>query len=156
MTEQPSFIIRPVNWHANRDKLDAVRRSVFIEEQNVPEALEWDEMDERSYHVLAFDSHGAPIGTGRLLLDGHIGRMAVLKAWRGRGVGSAILRTLLDLAQKEGHETVKLNAQIHALAFYKKHGFKVFGSEFMEAGIPHRAMKIRIAPLPDRASQFEE
>jgi predicted GNAT family N-acyltransferase len=153
MTEQASFIIRPVNWHANRDKLDVVRRSVFIEEQKVPEALEWDEMDERSYHVLALDRQGAPIGTGRLLLDGQIGRMAVLKPWRGRGVGSAILRALLDLAQKEGHETVKLNAQTHALAFYRKHGFKAFGSEFMEAGIPHRTMKIRIQPLPDRSEQ---
>lgn len=153
MTKQASFIIRPVNWHANRDKLGAVRRSVFIEEQNVPEALEWDDMDERSYHVLALDRGGAPIGTGRLLLDGHIGRMAVLKPWRGRGVGSAILRALLDLAQKEGHETVKLNAQIHALAFYRKHGFKAFGGEFMEAGIPHRTMKIRIQPLPDKPAQ---
>lgn len=153
MTEQPIFVVRPVNWHASRDKLDVVRRSVFIEEQKVPEALEWDDMDERSYHVLALDREGAPIGTGRLLLDGHIGRMAVLKPWRGRGVGSAILRALLDLAQKERHETVRLNAQTHALAFYRKHGFKAFGSEFMEAGIPHRAMKIRIQPLPDRLTE---
>jgi predicted GNAT family N-acyltransferase len=152
MTEQPTFRVRPVNWLANRDKLDAVRRSVFVEEQNVPEALEWDDMDESSYHVLALDGDDTPIGTGRLLLDGHIGRMAVLKAWRGRGVGGAILMALLGLAQKEGHETVILNAQTHALAFYKKHGFKVFGSEFMEAGIPHRAMKISIRPLPARSS----
>lgn len=156
MTEQPPFIIRPVNWHASRDKLYAVRRSVFIEEQNVPEALEWDDMDERSYHVLAFDGEGAPIGTGRLLLDGHIGRMAVLKAWRRRGVGRAILRALLDLAQKEGHETVRLNAQTHALAFYRKHGFRVVGSEFMEAGIAHRTMKISIGPLPGRAPPYED
>lgn len=153
MTEQPIFVVRPVNWHANRDKLDVVRRSVFVEEQKVPEALEWDDMDERSYHVLALDREGTPIGTGRLLLDGHIGRMAVLKSWRGRGVGSAILRVLLDLAQKEGHETVKLNAQLHALAFYRKHGFKAFGGKFMEAGIAHRAMKIRIRPLPGRSAQ---
>jgi predicted GNAT family N-acyltransferase len=156
MDAQPKFVVRPVNWHANQDKLDAVRRSVFIEEQNVPEALEWDDLDESSYHVLALDGDGVPIGTGRLLLDGHIGRMAVLKAWRGRGVGSAILMALLDLAQKEGHEIVRLNAQTHALAFYRKHGFKVSGSEFMEAGIAHRAMKIRIGPRPARSSLYEE
>lgn len=156
MTEKPKFQVRPVNWLANRDKLDAVRRCVFIEEQNVPEELEWDDLDESSYHVLATDDDGAPIGTGRLLLDGHIGRMAVLKAWRGCGVGSAILGALLNLAQKEGHENVMLNAQIHALAFYRKHGFKAFGDEFMEAGIPHRAMRIRIEPLPARSSPYDE
>jgi predicted GNAT family N-acyltransferase len=150
MTAQPTFIIRPVNWKASRDKLNAVRRSVFIEEQGVPEELEWDGLDEHSYHVLALDDEGSPIGTGRLLLDGHIGRMAVVKAWRGRGVGSAILRALLVLAQKEGHATAKLNAQTHALPFYKKHGFRPFGDEFMEAGIPHQAMRIRIGQVARR------
>lgn len=156
MTEQPKFQVRPVNWLANQDKLDAVRRTVFIEEQKVPEDLEWDDMDASSYHVLAMDGDGVPIGTGRLLLDGRIGRMAVLKNWRGCGVGSAILKALLDLAQKEGHESVMLNAQTHALAFYRKHGFKAFGNEFVEAGIPHRAMRIRIEPLPARPSQEEK
>ena len=148
--ENSSFLVRPVNWKADRNKLHAVRRTVFIEEQNVPEELEWDEIDERCYHVLAFADDGAPIGTGRLLLDGHIGRMAVLKAWRGRGVGSAILKMLLLLAQKEGLESVDLHAQTHAVDFYAKHGFMATGGEFMEAGIPHRAMTIKLEPLPAR------
>ena len=146
----PSFVVRPVNWHAHRDQLHAIRRTVFIEEQNVPEELEWDERDERCCHVLAFAADGAPIGTGRLLPDGHIGRMAVLREWRGKGAGSAILKTLLALAQEQGFETVRLHAQIHALGFYGKHGFTVTGGEFMEAGIPHRAMAIKLEPLPSR------
>jgi predicted GNAT family N-acyltransferase len=146
----PPFVIRPVNYTAHRDQLHAIRRSVFIEEQNVPEELEWDEIDERCYHVLAFAADGAPIGTGRLLLDGHVGRMAVLKEWRGKSVGSAILKMLLVLAQKEGFASVRLHAQTHAVRFYAKHGFKATGKEFMEAGIPHRAMTIRLEPLPSR------
>jgi predicted GNAT family N-acyltransferase len=148
--DTPPFVIRPVNWNAHRDKLHAIRRTVFIEEQNVPEELEWDEIDECCDHVLAFAADGAPIGTGRLVLDGRIGRMAVLKAWRGRGVGSAILKMLLLLAQKEGLESVDLHAQTHAVGFYAKHGFTATGGEFMEAGIPHRAMTIKLEPLPAR------
>lgn len=146
----PPFVIRPVNYKAQCDQLHAIRRTVFIEEQNVPEELEWDEIDERCYHVVAFAADGTPIGTGRFLLDGHIGRMAVLKEWRGKGVGSAILKMLLVLAQKEGFESVRLHAQAHAVGFYAKHGFKATGKEFMEAGIPHRAMTVKLDPLPSR------
>jgi predicted GNAT family N-acyltransferase len=146
MSNRPSFVIRPVNWAASYDELHAVRRAVFIEEQRVPEALEWDDADERSYHVLAMDDDGTPIGTGRLLPDGHIGRMAVLREWRGQGVGSAILRTLLELARKEGLQAIALNAQTHAVGFYARHGFTVFGDEFMDAGIPHRKMQMRLNP----------
>jgi len=152
----PPFVIRPVNWKAQRDQLHAIRRTVFIEEQNVPEELEWDEIDERCYHVLAFAADGTPIGTGRLLPDGHVGRMAVLKAWRGKGVGSAILKMLLDLARKEGLKSVRLHAQTHAAGFYARHGFKATGKEFMEAGIPHRAMTIKLEPLPDRLASWKK
>jgi predicted GNAT family N-acyltransferase len=134
------LVVREVDWNAQRTKLHAIRRAVFIEEQRVPEELEWDEIDARCRHVLAFSPDGEAIGTGRLLPDGHIGRMAVLKAWRGRGVGSAILNLLLELARGAGFDTVRLHAQTHAVRFYAKHGFTVTGDEFMEAGIPHRAM----------------
>lgn len=144
----PEFTVKAVNWHAYRDQLHAIRRIVFVVEQNVPEELEWDDVDERCHHVLAFAGTGAPIGTGRLLPDGHIGRMAVLREWRGKGVGSAILKTLLALAQEKGFETVRLHAQSHALEFYGKHGFTITGGEFMEAGIPHRAMTLKLEPLP--------
>jgi len=143
-TSHSSFIVRPVNWKASYEALHAVRRAVFIEEQHVPEELEWDDIDERCCHVLATSAEGVPIGTGRLLPDGHIGRMAVLGEWRGKGVGSAILEALLDLARKEGLQIVRLNAQVHAVGFYARHGFTVIGGEFMDAGIPHREMQIRL------------
>jgi predicted GNAT family N-acyltransferase len=140
------FVVKPVNWSASRDMLHAVRRSVFIEEQHVPEELEWDDADTRAYHVLAIASDGTPIGTGRLKLDCSIGRMAVVKKWRGRGVGTAILDTLLSLAEKEGCATVRLHAQTHALQFYARRGFAAIGGEFEEAGIPHRVMELRLLP----------
>ena len=120
--------------------LRTVRWKVFVEEQHVPEDLEWDDEDERSDHVMAVARDGAPIGTGRLLRDGHIGRMAVLKEWRGQGVGSALMIHLLRLARESGHEVVRLHAQTHAAGFYAKHGFAADGGEFMEAGIPHVVM----------------
>ena len=144
-----TFVVRPVNWNARRVELRAVRRAVFIEEQHVPEELEWDDVDERAYHVLATDDDGAAIGTGRLSLDCQIGRMAVAREWRGRGVGAAILRTLVDFAVKEGCRVVRLHAQTHALGFYERHGFEAVGAEFEEAGIRHRAMELRLAPEPD-------
>ena len=142
----PLFVVRPVNWNASRDKLRALRRTVFIEEQHVPEELEWDDADERAYHVLAMSEAGEPIGTGRLKLDGQIGRMAVVRRWRRRGVGAAILQALLDLARKEGCPTVRLHAQTHAIPFYAKCGFETVGEEFDEAGIPHRKMELELKP----------
>jgi predicted GNAT family N-acyltransferase len=143
-----SFIVEHVSWLGKRQALHAVRRAVFIEEQRVPEHLEWDEEDERACHVLATSLQGAPIGTGRLKQDCYIGRMAVLQAWRGRGVGRMILRTLLDIAQKQGCSVVRLHAQTHAIEFYARLGFSAFGEEFDEAGIPHRQMELRLAQAP--------
>jgi predicted GNAT family N-acyltransferase len=144
----PPFVVRPVNWGATRDKLRALRRKVFIEEQNVPEELEWDGADETAYHVLATSEEGEPIGTGRLMLTGQIGRMAVARNWRRCGVGGAVLQSLLELARKEGCMTVHLHAQTHAIAFYSKYGFIAVGEEFDEAGIPHRMMELKLGPEP--------
>jgi predicted GNAT family N-acyltransferase len=138
-----TFIVREVAWHTHRVELQAIRRAVFVEEQHVPEELEWDEADARCRHVLAFAAAGEAVGTGRLLPDGHIGRMAVLASWRGRGAGSAILEFLLTLARRQQFDVVQLHAQTHALGFYAKHGFAIAGDEFMEAGIPHRPMTLR-------------
>ena len=139
-----SFTVRIVNWQDDAPALRAIRETVFIHEQQVPVELEWDGLDADCLHVLAADSTGNPIGTARLLPDGHIGRMAVLKAWRGRGVGSALLRLLLDEASKRGLGQVVLNAQTYAAGFYAKFGFQAVGEEFMDAGIPHVRM---ILPL---------
>jgi predicted GNAT family N-acyltransferase len=117
-----------------------VRESVFVVEQKVPRDLEWDGVDADCVHALAKDETGVAIGTGRLLPDGHVGRIAVLAAWRDLGVGSAILDLLIGEAQRRGFAQVLLNAQTQAQHFYEKSGFSVAGGEFMEAGIPHVRM----------------
>ena len=141
MGAQPAFTVREVGWDIDGLALRAIRTKVFVEEQRVPEALEWDGLDESSRHVMAVSADGTPVGTGRLLRDGHIGRMAVLKEWRGRGVGSALFERLLSIAGSMGLDEVKLHAQTHAIGFYAKQGFAVEGEEFMEAGIPHVEMR---------------
>ena len=135
------FKVSQVSWEEGSLELAAIRREVFIIEQNVPEDLEWDGIDESCSHVITRDMNGKPIGTGRLLPDGHIGRLAVLKPWRGRGVGAEILKALIDIAITMRHDVVVLHAQIYALGFYKKFGFVEEGAEFIEAGIPHIAMR---------------
>lgn len=153
MKTPDSFRVRAVDWKTGQQALRAVREAVFVREQSVPAEMEWDALDAVSQHVVA-EASGAPIGTGRLLPDGHIGRMAVLAAWRGRGVGSALLDALLQLAGNAGHLRVMLSAQIHAQAFYRRFGFVPEGPPYMEAGIAHIAMALDIAtftkPPPQR------
>ena len=135
--------MRVVSWREAAAELSAVRRAVFIEEQDVPEELEWDGEDETAIHVLASDEQGNPIGCGRLLMHealGHIGRMAVNKAWRGRKAGSTILRMLMDTAHERGCSKLLLNAQTNAVSFYQRFGFRPEGEEFLDAGIPHYRM----------------
>jgi predicted GNAT family N-acyltransferase len=89
---------------------------------------------------LASGPDNEPLGTGRLLPDGHIGRMAVLAAWRGKGVGTALLYHLLEAARQRGMSQLALNAQTSAVPFYRRFGFIPEGGEFVEAGIPHVRM----------------
>lgn len=141
----PEFGILISDWAHERERLSSVRRAVFIDEQGVPEAMEWDADDAGSLHLLAVDGAGQPIGCARLLPDGHIGRMAVLPAWRGRGVGRALLAAAMSAAQARGHTTLRLSAQTHAAGFYVRAGFVAVGDEYDEAGIPHRAMQKKLA-----------
>ena len=115
-----------------------------MQEQGVPEALEWDEWDAAARHFLAEDAQGHPIGTARLLPDGHIGRMAVLEFWRRRGIGTAMMHHVLAAARETGFGRVELAAQTHALKFYARFGFVAHGDEFMDAGIPHRTMRLEL------------
>ena len=130
-------------WSAARNEAQRVRFAVFVEEQGVPAEIELDDMDEHCVHALAFEGSEA-VGTGRLLPDGHIGRMAVLKAWRGRGVGAALLRRLIQAARERGDAEVVLSAQVHALGFYRAHGFIAQGDVYEEAGIPHQSMRLAL------------
>lgn len=129
------------DWAAMQADAKPIRLEVFVQEQNVPADLEMDDKDAVCVHAVAYDEAGKPIGTGRLLPDGHIGRMAVLKTARGTGVGGAILKGLMDKAQARGDERVVLSAQTHAAEFYLAHGFAMAGGVFHEAGIPHIEMQ---------------
>lgn len=141
-----------VSWAQAAAELRAIRTEVFILEQRVPEALEWDESDQSAVHALAYVDAEA-VGTGRLLVDGatqaRIGRMAVRKAWRNTGVGGAVLTKLLEIAQARGCRSVLLHAQTHALAFYASHGFIAEDEQFLEVDIPHQSMRLDFTePVP--------
>ena len=129
-----------VDWAREEAVIRALRETVFVHEQGVSMELEWDGLDPLCAHVLAWNDRGQAIGTARMQPNGTIGRMAVLKAWRGRGVGRALLHTLLDLAAQQGLSQVTLSAQIHALGFYERAEFHAVGEPFMDAGIPHLKM----------------
>jgi predicted GNAT family N-acyltransferase len=139
-----SFTVRPASWSEDRDALHFVRETVFVHEQGVPPVLEWDGLDETAEHVLVQDDAGQAVGCGRLVPDrdaAHLGRMAVLRDWRRRGAGHALLEALLDAARKGGFRRVWLNAQTYATEFYAKFGFRSVGEEFLDAGIPHCRME---------------
>jgi predicted GNAT family N-acyltransferase len=144
-----SFVIRICNWEKARIDARRIRERVFVHEQSVPPELEMDGQDAHCDHALAFAADGAAIGTGRLLPDGHIGRMAVLKEWRGLGAGALLLQALVEQARSRGHATVRLNAQVYAAGFYRRLEFEVEGPEFIEAGIPHVAMQRDLNPGRD-------
>lgn len=135
------------NWQEHRTQLGEVRRKVFIDEQQVPEELEWDEYDAACHHILAIDQNNQAIATGRIKPDGHIGRMAVLPGWRNQGIGTAILDALLAYAVKQNIGEVFLHAQVSAIPFYSKQGFEICSDEFIDAGIPHRTMKKLLVAL---------
>ncbi|OZI74435.1 GNAT family N-acetyltransferase [Bordetella genomosp. 12] len=127
-------------WDRLRDHAAQVRHEVFVLEQKVPPEIELDDEDAVSVHAVAYDAAGQPIGTGRLLPDGHIGRMAVRRQARGAGVGGQVLDALIAQGHGDGHRVLVLHAQTHAKSFYEAHGFQADGEEFVEAGIPHVAM----------------
>lgn len=133
------------DWDTLREGARKVRYEVFVIEQKVPIELEWDDMDAQCVHALVSDESGTPLATGRLLPDGHIGRMAVLEQARGAGLGGRILEALIAAACERGDSAVMLNAQTHAEPFYARFGFERDGEEFMEAGIPHIAMRRHLA-----------
>ena len=138
---QDSFNIEKVSWQTHAAQLMAVRELVFIIEQEVPIELEWDGLDVGSQHLLALNATGEAIGCARLLGDGNIGRMAVLKPWRGLGVGGALLKAAIAYYQQQAMPVITLSAQVHAIAFYEKFGFKVSSEAYMDAGILHKDMQ---------------
>ncbi|WP_090829107.1 GNAT family N-acetyltransferase [Nitrosovibrio tenuis] len=140
-----TYTVRIADWRNDSQVLHAVREAVFIREQGVPAELEWDEFDAGCIHLIARDAAQKGIGTARLFPHGVIGRMAVLKEWRGKGVGATLMHCLLEEAIKRQIQQVVLHAQAHAGGFYARFGFRAVGKQFMEAGIPHVRMVLRLA-----------
>ncbi|WP_338777615.1 GNAT family N-acetyltransferase [Streptomyces sp. DG1A-41] len=150
----PSYVVRVAEDAADREACFAVRKEVFVGEQGVPEDIEYDAYDPGAVHVLAVREDGVPLGTGRLLLGeaavaqtgadsavGSLGRLAVAAHARGLGVGVALVRAIEDAARARGLAAVDLHAQTHALGFYARLGYEAYGQEYLEAGIPHQAMR---------------
>jgi predicted GNAT family N-acyltransferase len=142
-------------WAELKPAARAVRHAVFVVEQNIPVALEWDEWDDLSLHAVVFDAAREPVGTARLLPasfdrdsphTGHIGRMAVLEHVRRAGIGGALLQALMAAAPAQGFSEIVLHAQSYVAPFYARHGYVIEGDEFIEAGIAHRTMRVVLRP----------
>ncbi len=157
-TNRQNYSTAIVDWHQQQAIICAIRRRVFIDEQGVSESEEFDRNDARYLHALAHDACGVGIATGRLIIcaeqsTGQIGRMAVLAAWRGRGVGSAILDTLLEAAMQRQVVAISLHAQVSAQSFYVAHGFVADGDVFIEADIKHIKMTRTLLPTAHEKKQ---
>jgi predicted GNAT family N-acyltransferase len=138
------FTVSLVAWHDAEPLLKSVREAVFINEQGVPTELEWDGLDENCRHALALSHQGDTIGCGRMLANGHIGRIAVLPAWRKQKVGTAIMEALLAYARTHEYAQVDVDAQTQAVAFYHTFGYQESGEVFMDAGLPHIKMVLQL------------
>jgi len=138
--------IEIVSWSEKQAEITSVRRAVFVEEQNVPESIDFDGSDTDYIHVLATDKNGRPVGTARINRKGRIGRMAVLKNYRRQGIGRKMIQALMDYGRKNSITDFYVSSQITAIGFYKKMGFEPFGEEFIEAGIMHINMKLKNSP----------
>ena len=138
-----SIDLQVVDWHHRQDALKAIRKSVFIDEQHVPKDLEWDGQDNDCIHFLA-SVNAIPVATARLTAKGQIGRMAVLRKYRGIGIGSRLLAAVIEQARQSRFEQVFLHAQVNVIGFYEKCGFSAEGDIFIDAGIEHRTMRLSL------------
>ena len=139
-----SFTVSLVCWHDGEPLLKSIREAVFIREQGVPAELEWDGLDDSCRHALAISHKGDAIGCGRMLDDGHIGRIAVLPPWHKKKIGTAIMEALLDYARSNDYEQVDVDAQTYAMPFYHGFDFVEKGKVFMDAGLSHIKMKLKL------------
>ena len=137
--------IEKTSWQEAEQELRDIRTQVFINEQRVPEDLEWDGEDAESTHFLARNSDGTAVGCIRLMPSGQLSRLSVLEPFRNQGIGSALLSSAEEEAHAAGMAEIFLHAQTHATSFYESAGFVVNGGIFMEADIPHRQMFKEIA-----------
>lgn len=123
-----------------------LRRRVFIDEQGVTEAEEWDGRDDEAIHLLGW-IEDRPVATARIFREGDtgkIGRVCVLREARGTGAGAAVMRAAIDAIRNDGARFVKLSSQTHAVPFYERLGFAAVGAVYEDAGIPHRDMELEL------------
>lgn len=142
--DNPGVWIRRAVWPEEAAAIALVRDRVFVQELGIPAELEWETPEPPAWWVIAETGPGQPVepvGTGRLLPSGQIGRMAVLPSWRRQGLGGLLLKALLQIADDQGHLRPWLKAQTSAIGFYRRHGFIPVGEIFDEAGIPHQSMR---------------
>lgn len=130
-----------MTWASHEPQLRAVRTPVFVEEQLVTPAFEWDEIDATAVHLLALHE-GQAIGCLRIIDYHKIGRMAVLIDWRNKGLGRALLKQAVNICQAHGSTSVYLSAQTHAIGFYEKCGFKITSAVYQDLHIPHVDMQL--------------
>ena len=138
------FSVSLICWHDGEPLLKSVREAVFIHEQGISPELEWDGADEHCRHALVLSQQGEAIGCGRMLANGHIGRIAVSSKWRKQKVGTAIMEALLNYAHAHDYPQVDVDAQTHAIPFYRSFDFVDEGEVFMDAGLPHIRMVLEL------------
>jgi predicted GNAT family N-acyltransferase len=149
--------VRLGSWDELEEPVRRIRLEVFVFEQGVPPELEFDSIDALCVHAVASRSGGPVMGTGRLLPDGHIGRVAVMREARGQGVGGVLLLRLMAAARERGHREVELFSQVRAQRFYERFGFVVVGPQFDDVGIAHVPMRAALglaeaSGLPEQSS----
>ncbi|MGJ8756823.1 GNAT family N-acetyltransferase [Acinetobacter sp. HC8-3S] len=137
------FSVKYGSWDQLQQDAKLIRELVFISEQNIPEQDEWDDQDAISQHFVVYDQN-QPIATARLLANNSVGRVAVLKAYRGQGIGRLIMLEIIAYAQAQKRPNLQLSSQVHAISFYEKLGFSIQGDEYDECGIPHIEMVMPI------------
>lgn len=135
------FTLIEATWASYEPQLRAIREQVFVVEQHVPTYVEWDEYDITATHLLALDAEQKPVGCARILDSGRVGRMGVLREWRGRGLGRALLDKAIEICKQSGHKQITLSAQTHALKFYQKAGFVVTSEAYIDVNIWHVDMR---------------
>lgn len=137
------FRVQSGHWNKLEQDVKFIRKQVFIIEQNIPEEEEWDDQDMISDHFVVYDQD-QPIATARLLQNNSVGRVAVLKAYRGQGIGRMIMLEIIQQAHQQDRKFLQLSSQVHAISFYEKLGFSIQGDAYDECGIPHIKMQLVI------------
>ena len=137
------FRVQSGHWDKLEQDAKFIRKQVFIIEQNIPEEEEWDDQDMISDHFVVYDQN-QPIATARLLQNNSVGRVAVLKAYRGQGIGRMIMLEVIRQAHQQDRKFLHLSSQVHAISFYEKLGFSIQGDAYDECGIPHIKMQLVI------------